>query len=204
MAQPAQPTSGDPTPDQPNSAPPAQPTNQPGDPAAGDKPLGPGGEKALREERETRKALERQLQEQAAKFAPLERLAEALAGDQGKPGGKSEVELLQEKFDRYERDLAAERQARWRVEVAAEKHLPAGLAERLQGATRAELADDADKLAALIPATPAQPGTPRPDPTQGARGATVNDLDAQIADAEAKGDVRRAIALKARKLTQSK
>lgn len=184
MTQP-EPTPGDP-------APTTEPTNQPtepGDPA--DKPLGPAGESALKAEREARKALEKQL-------APLLKLAETLGAGTPAANGKSEVELLTERLTQHETELATERQARWRAEVAAEKGLPTALAARLQGATREELAADADALKALIPAEPTGPRTPAPDPTQGARGPV--DIDALIRDAETKGDVRTAIRLKNQKL----
>lgn len=191
-----------------------QPTTTPGDPApttdttdqqaaptaasAGDppqdRPLGPAGEKALREEREARKALERRL----AALAPLERVAAALAADQGADDGKTDVQRLAERLDAYERQLAEERQARWRVEVATERGLPPALADRLRGSTREELAADADALKALIPAAGAAPRVPMPDPTQGARAPV--DLDAQIRDAESKGNVRDSIRLKTAKL----
>jgi len=190
-----------------------QPTTTPGDPApttdttvqqtapaatpAGDppedRPLGPAGERALREEREARRALERRL----AALAPLERLAAALAADQA-DDGRTDVQRLTERLDSYERQIAEERQARWRAEVAAEKGLPAALAARLQGSTREELAADADALLLLIPAAPATPAGPRipaPDPTQGPRGPV--DIDALIREAEARGDVRESIRLKA-------
>lgn len=191
-----------------------QPTTTPGEPApttdttdqqaaptaasAGDppqdRPLGPAGERALREEREARKALERRL----AALAPLERVAAALAADQGADDGKTDVQRLAERLDAYERQLAEERQARWRVEVAAERGLPPALADRLRGSTREELAADADALLVLIPAAPATPAGPRipaPDPTQGPRGPV--DIDALIREAEARGDVRESIRLKA-------
>lgn len=194
MTQPTNPTPGDPAPsNEPTNQPAAQPAQPPpGDPA--DKPLGPAGEKALREEREARKALEKQL----AELAPLRQIAAALAGEK-EPTGKSEVQLLQERFDAYEKQLADERLARWRAEIAAEKGLPAKLAARLTGSTREELEADADELKAFIP--PDKPSTPAPDPTQGARGPV--DLDAQIRDAEAKGDVKTAIRLKTQKLYQT-
>jgi hypothetical protein len=202
MTQPA-PTSGDPAPTTPPTPTPAPTGPTPPAPAsppapAGqqpDEPLGPAGLKALQEEREARKALEKQI----ADLAPLRKLAEAIGAGTPAAGGKSEVDLLQERFDAYEKTVAEERQARWRAEVAAEKQLPPGLAARLQGATREELAADADALSALIPAAPpAGPRTPQPDPSQGPRGPV--DIDARIRDAESKGNVREAIRLKQQKL----
>lgn len=162
-----------------------------------DKPLGPAGEKALREEREARKALEKQV----ADLAPLKRIAEALGAGGPATNGKSEVEALAERFAQHEQDLAAERTARHRAEVAHEKGLTPAQAARLQGGTREELLADADALIALFPtaASSATPGTPKPDPSQGARGAGP-DINARIAEAQAKGDWRTVIHLQNEKL----
>lgn len=198
MTQPAPvptPPPGDPAPTPTDPAP--KPSVDPAaDPA--DKPLGPAGEKAFREEREARKALEKQL----AALAPLQKLAEAISGGQQQPGGKSEVELLNERFAELERTAADERAARWRAEVAAEKGISPQLAARLQGATREEFAADADALVALLPAA-AGPRTPAPDPSQGARGGTgAGDLAAQIAQAQKDGDWRKVISLQNQKLAK--
>jgi hypothetical protein len=158
----------------PPADPPAPPTDPPptgpADPPP-DEPLGPPGIKALQEEREARKALERQI----AELAPLRKLAEAFGAGTPTAGGKSEVELLSERFAEHERQLGEERQARWRAEVAAEKGLTPAQAARLRGGTREELVADADDLLTLFPAAPAQPthpAGPRPDPSQGSRGNT--------------------------------
>lgn len=168
---------GDPGAEQPPASPP---------PAGGesqDKPLGPGGEKALAAEREARKALEKRI----AALAPLEKLAEALGGgDVDK--GKGEVEQLTERLAAQERAIAEERTARWRAEVQAEKGLTAVQAARLVGASRDELAKDADALLAAFGGTQQggeqggqgerRPGM-RPDPAQGARpGQKTSSLDA--------------------------
>lgn len=137
-----------------------------------DKPLGPAGERALREEREARKALERQL----AELAPLKQLAELLGG---KPtgDGPTDLEKLTERLNRHDEELAAERTARWRAEVQAEKGLTAKQAARLVGATKDELLADADELLATFGGGQQQGGDQpparrpgmRPDPGQGAR-----------------------------------
>jgi hypothetical protein len=190
------PTLGDPAP-----TPPAPTPTPPAPPAPGpDDPLGPAGLKALQAERDRVKALETQL----AALAPLQKLAEAF-GATAEPGsGKSDVDALRERFDAQERDLIAERTARWRAEIAAETGLSAQLAARLQGTTRDELLADAQALAALIPAAPPEQRGPAPDPSQGARGTGPADLDQQIAAAEQAGDIRKAIALKTQKLTAKK
>lgn len=178
----------------PAGDPPTPPTTPPADPPEGDKPLGPGGEKALAAEREARKALEKQI----AALAPLQKLAEALGTGTPAANGKSEVELLNERFAEHEKTVAEERAARWRAEVAHEKGLTPQQAARLQGATRDELVADADALVALFPT--AKPGTPVPDPSQGSRGGNLPDTDALIREAQAKGDWRTVISLQNQKL----
>jgi hypothetical protein len=197
MTQPApvpMPPPGDPVPV------PTPPPTPPADPASdGDRPLGPAGEKAFREEREARKALEKQI----AALAPLQKLAEAIGGGQQQPGGKSEVELINERFAELERTAAEERAARWRVEVAQAKGLTADQAAWISGSTAEELAASADKLLASFPAS--GPRNPAPDPSQGARGpGGAIDLAAQTAEAVKSGDWRKAAALQKTKLANVK
>lgn len=188
-----------PTPTEPTGATPPAPTPEP--PKPEDKPLGPAGERALAAERDARKALEKEL----ASLAPLKSLAEALGAGKPEANGKSEIELLNERFAAHEKTLAEERAARFRAEVAHEKGLTPAQAARLQGGTREELLADADALLALFPAAapPGTPGTPRPDPSQGARGAGP-DIDSRIAEAQAKGDWRTVISLQNEKLADHK
>lgn len=191
-APPTAPLTGDPSATQPPAA------GTPSD----DKPLGPNGEKALQAEREARKKLEQRLNA----LAPLEQLATAIGG--GDPAaGKSEIEKLTERQAAFEQQVAEERKARFRAEVAHEKGLTPQQASRLQGATREEFAADADALVAafgITPGTSTASGTPRPDPSQGARpDGAPNELDAKIRDAESKGDVRESIRLKAIKQAQN-
>jgi hypothetical protein len=184
---------------EPTGATPPAPPAAPVDPPAAkpdDKPLGPGGEKALQAERDARKALEKQI----AALAPLQKLAEALGSGTPAAAGKNEVELLNERFAQHEKTVAEERAARWRAEVAHEKGLTPQQAARLVGATREDLVADADALVALFPAAaPPAPGTPKPDPSQGARGAGPT-VDSRIAEAQAKGDWRTVISLQNEKL----
>ncbi|MFG1847786.1 hypothetical protein [Micromonospora carbonacea] len=186
---PTTPPVGDP-PAPPAPAPPAPaPTGQP------DEPLREPGKRALEEERARAKALEKEL----AALAPLKQLAEALGG---KPTGDAptDLEKLTERLTQHETELAAEREARWRAEVAHEKGLTPAQAARLRGASRDEFAADADALLALFPAAPAGPRNPAPDPSQGARGTQPPDLEAQIAAAQKAGDWRKGIALQRQKL----
>lgn len=192
----ATPPPGEPAP-APSSPAPAVPAPSEPKPDTGDKPLGPAGEKALAAEREARKALEK-------KFAPLEQLLTALNGGTKPADGKSEVELLQERFAQHEQTLAQEREARWRAEVAHAKGLSPQQAERLRGASREDLEADADALLALFPTTPAGPRIPAPDPSQGVRGQSAADLESLIAEAQRQGDYRKVIALQKQKLQTAK
>jgi hypothetical protein len=203
----------------PNPAPPTgQPASAPGTatpptPAAGpakggatppasgepkDEPLGEGGKKALEAEREARKALEKQV----AALAPLQKLAEALGVTPEAGQGKTEIEQITERLANHEQELASEREARWRAEVANEKQLTPEQAAELRGATREELAAHADRLLTLFPQTQ-QSGTPRPDPSQGGRGGGAVNLDTQIQEAQKKGDYRAVIALQNQKLANA-
>lgn len=186
-------TNPDPTPPGDPATPPVPPTDPTPPTPPDDKPLGPAGERALAAEREARKALEREV----AKLAPL---ANLLGGAAPTGDGRTDLELLTERVAGYERDLADERSARTRLEVAAEKGLSPKQASRLRGATKAELLADADELLTEFPAAPAGPRTPAPDPSQGARGGTPLDLDAQIAEAQSKGDWKAQMRLNTLKL----
>jgi hypothetical protein len=196
MTQPAPvptPPPGDPA---PAPTPPSGPAPAATEPApTGDQPLGPAGQKALAAEREARKELEKKL----AALSPLQKLADAIGTGQQQPGGKSEVELLNERFATYETQLSEERQARWRAEVAAAKGLTPQQAARLHGTSLEEFTADADALIELFPAAAAR--NPAPDPSQGARGGQPGpDLQAQIAEARKAGDFRKAISLERSKL----
>jgi hypothetical protein len=195
MTSPVTPPPADPPKDPPTTQPPAADPPKPDD-----QPLGAAGLKALQEERDARKALEKRL----AALEPLAKFATALNGDGDKPPGKTDVELLNERLSGHEKTLTEERQARWRAEVANEKGLTAAQAARLRGASRDEMLADADDLLTVF-ATANQPRTPAPDPSQGSRG-TANglDLDAQIKDAQTKGDWRRVISLQNEKLANLK
>lgn len=192
MTQPAPvptPPPGDPAPapTDPTLTPP--PTDPPADP-----PLGPAGERALATERAERKKLEQQL----AALSPLQKLAEAMGAGTPAAGGKSEVDLLNERFAELEKTANDERAARWRIEVAQAKSLTAEQAAWLQGGTQEELLASADRLLAAFPAGPR---TPAPDPSQGARGGQPGpDLTAQIEEARKAGDFRKAISLERSKL----
>lgn len=178
-----------PTPPAPGATPPADPPN--------DKPLGEAGQRALAAEREARKALEKQLADQAKVLeglAPLGELAKVLGV---KPEqGRTDVETLTQRLAAMEdRTTSAELKA-MRLEVAAEKGFTPDQAAELKGSSRDELLAHADRLKALFPST-ATPGIPAPDASQGARGSggTVEALQARIA---AEKDPKERVRLKAR------
>lgn len=82
----------------------------------------------------------------------------------------SEMEKIQRRAEKAENDLADLQSNTLKQRVALEKGLPASLVGRLQGSTEEELAADADELLTLVKA----PTTPKPDPSQGARGGDPN------------------------------
>ena len=182
------------------SEPTTDPTNAPqGEPATaseGSTDSGPaGGEKAilaeLKQERLARQELAKQLKELQQRD-PVKAIAEALGV---KPADAKADDLAATVTQLQQQMRDAELRA-VRLEVAAAKGLTPAQAARLQGATREELDADADQLKELFPTpTPATPGTPAPDPSQGARGG-ANALEAQLKAAQDKGDAREAIRIK--------
>lgn len=115
-----------------------------------DEELGEGGKKALKSERDRRKAAEGRAKDLEKQIEDSKKTAEQLSAD----------ELKQT------RDLltAAETRA-MKFEVAAEAGLELKLAARLTGATREELLEDAKSLKELVGAK--QSTNPKPDPNQG-------------------------------------
>ncbi|MEV4767791.1 hypothetical protein [Micromonospora humida] len=85
---------------------------------------------------------------------------------------KSEAEKTAERLTAAEQRAEQAELRALRLEVAAEKGLTPAQAKRLVGASREELEADADDILATFPTSPAQPErkTPKPDPSQGARG----------------------------------
>jgi hypothetical protein len=183
----------------PAPAPAGQPPATP-PPAAGEGELGEAGLKALQAERDARKELEAKLKA----LDPLSTLVDQIRAGAGVPAkDQTEVEKLASELAEVKKQAADERGQRLRLEVAAEKGLTAAQAAWLSGSTKEEIAARADELKAAFPTTaPAVPGggSPIPDPTQGPRSPV--DLDAQILDAQAKGDVKRVIALQNQKLAK--
>lgn len=86
----------------------------------------------------------------------------------------SELEKARRDAEQATSRLAEYEKTTVRQRVALEKGLPASLVGRLQGATEDEISADADALLALIKT----PTSPRPDPSQGARTASAEDMAA--------------------------
>ena len=175
----------------PVGAPPANPANPAGEGGDDDLPpdLGDAGKQAIdrmKAQRNAALASAKALEEQLAKLAPLQKLAEALAGSPS-GDGKTDLETLTARLTQHETELAKERAARTRAEVIAEKQLSPKQAKRLQGSTREELAADADEILRDFPDTPAssRPGSPRPDRSQGNRGdKPLSGREAAMAEAQ--------------------
>lgn len=200
-ANPPAPPAGDPPKtDPPKPEPPKDPKagDPPKDPAKKpDEPLGEGGLKALQAEREANK----QLRDQFEQFKKS--LSQAIGVDPAAKD-KTELEQLTERLAKHEEELAKARTAAARATIAAKHQISEeDAAEFLTGADEAAMTRQAERLAA-IRGQAAAPGTPRPDPTQGSQGGAGLDIDAQILEAQKKGDVREAILLKNQKKFASK
>lgn len=167
-----------------DETPPEQETPAPEQQDQADKPLGPGGEKALASEREARKAAEKANADLAARLKEFE------------DRDKSELERLTERAATAEREAADARRESLRYSIAAETGIPANL---LNGDDEEAMRGHAERLKAFVETQ--RPSTPKPDPSQGARGPV--DIDDQIRDAESRGDIGAAIALKNQKLLAS-
>jgi len=130
---------------------------------AGAEHLGDAGKKALDAMKSERNAARTELRDAKAKLAEYEKAEQAKA-----EADKSEAE---KRAAAEQRAAEAELRAT-RLEVAHEKGLTPAQAKRLVGATREELAADADEILRDFPTTPAPPErkVPKPDPSQGSRG----------------------------------
>lgn len=156
-----------------------------------DKPLGPGGEKALASEREARKESDRAAAALKKANADLQKQLQAFQDKD-----KTELEKLTEARDAAEKEAVTARREVLRLRIAAEKQVDA---ELLAGDDEEAMRAHADRLLAWR--GDAKPPTPKPDRAQGRRGPV--DIDSEIREAEAKGDTALAITLKNRKLLAS-
>jgi hypothetical protein len=168
------------------------------------KDLGDAGKKAIAEERAARKAAEKERTELAVRLKEFE------------DRDKSELEKANERATAAEQRIQAATARAVRAEVRA---LADGFADRedavlnLGDLTKYAGKDgevDADAITAELSKvlerkphlarTNGTPRTPAPDPSQGARGATPPDLDAQIAAAQKAGNYREVIRLNGLKM----
>lgn len=118
--------------------------------------LGDAGQKAIKAERDARKAAERTAAELAAQLKSFE------------DANLSELERTKKAAEESAAELAQLRVENIRTRVALEKGVPSDLIEFLTGSTEDEVAAKADTLMARIGSS----GTPKPDPSQGAKGNT--------------------------------
>jgi hypothetical protein len=147
--------------------------------------LGDAGKRALDRMNQEAKAARAQLAEALAKLKEYE------------DRDKTEAQKLAERAAEAEKAAAAKAAEVLRLRIALKHQISDEDAEIfLTGSDEETLTRQAERLVALRGEP--RPRTPAPDPTQGARGPV--DIDAQIRDAEAKGDVRAAIRLKNQKL----
>lgn len=117
--------------------------------------LGDAGKKAIQAEREARKAAEKANAELAARLKEFE------------DSNLSEIERAKKAAEESAAELAALRAENVRKSVALAKGVPADLIEFLTGATEDEIAAKADLLMSRLNT----PTTPKPDLSQGAKGA---------------------------------
>lgn len=118
--------------------------------------LGDAGQKAIKAERDARKTAERAVTELAAKLKSFE------------DANLSELERTKKAADEAASELASLRIENVRNRVALAKGVPADLIEFLTGSTEDEVTAKADVLMSRLGSS----GTPKPDPSQGAKGTT--------------------------------
>lgn len=154
----------------------AQATNtETTDTAPAEETLNEGGVKALRAERDARKAADARVKDLEAQVAAL-----SVSLDETKTAGSAAAEQAAAQVAELQAKLA-------RAEVIHTMHVPDALADFLQGSTAEELTASAEKLLAAIPApAPASDAAPaplamRPDPSQGGAPEPATTKDALTA-----------------------
>lgn len=147
---------------------------------AAEETLNEGGVKALRAERDARKAADARVKDLEAQVAAL-----SVSLDETKAAGSVAAEQAAATVAELQTRLA-------RAEVIHTMRVPDALADFLQGSTAEELTASAEKLLAAIPApAPASDAAPaplamRPDPSQGGTpepATTVDALTAMLVEA---------------------
>lgn len=143
--------------------------------AAAEDTLNEGGVKALRAERDARKAADARVKDLEAQVAAL-----TVSLDEAKAAGAAAAEQAAATVADLQTRLA-------RAEVIHSMKVPDALADFLQGNTTEELTVSAEKLLAAIPApAPASDAAPaplamRPDPSQGGAPEPATTTDALTA-----------------------
>lgn len=94
--------------------------------------------------------------------------------------GKTEQQKLADRLAQAEQRAAAAESQLLRAEVASAAGVPAALAARLQGTTRAELEADAAALLTLLPGAP--PGAPKVPPVDAVAGTGSGNAPRSAAD----------------------
>lgn len=143
--------------------------------AAAEDTLNEGGVKALRAERDARKAADARVKDLEAQVAAL-----SVSLDETKTAGTVAAEQAAATVAELQAKLA-------RLQVIHDKAVPDALADFLQGSNTEELTASAEKLLAAIPApAPASDASPaplamRPDPSQGGAPEPATTTDALTA-----------------------
>lgn len=143
--------------------------------ASAEETLNEGGVKALRAERDARKAADARVKDLEAQVAAL-----SVSLDETKTAGTVAAEQAAATVAELQAKLA-------RAEVIHSMKVPDALADFLQGTTAEELTESAEKLLAAIPApAPASDAAPaplamRPDPSQGGTPEPATTTDALTA-----------------------
>lgn len=143
--------------------------------AAAEETLNEGGVKALRAERDARKAAETRVKDLEAQVAAL-----TVSLDETKTAGTAAADQAAATVADLQAKLA-------RAEVIHSMNVPDALADFLQGSNTEELTASAEKLLAAIPApAPASDASPaplamRPDPSQGGAPEPATTKDALTA-----------------------
>lgn len=108
--------------------------------------------------------LARQAASIRSEFGDVDQLrADAKVWQEQQEEAKTELQKATERAQKLESDLSAAKNAELRRSIADEAGLPAALAARVTGSTRAEMLEDAKALAAML--TPKEPESKTPDPT---------------------------------------
>lgn len=145
--------------------------------ASAEETLNEGGVKALRAERDARKAADARVKDLEAQVAAL-----SVSLDETKTAGTVAAEQAAATVAELQAKLA-------RAEVIHTMNVPDALADFLQGNTAEELTESAEKLLAAIPAQVAAPASDaapaplamRPDPSQGGTPEPATTTDALTA-----------------------